>query len=151
MKKFVSLLTVIAFISCSEEQPEQLNSVELNGPIIQICQGYGIFPNQQYDCGWKRGYDDWVFHYNSVVADAGYPDCHKIRVITQSGGTVGIVWTDTSLAQQFIQQTQNLYQGYYNDLAANQTSSTFSQGQFAGYSAGRGQQPYAANNEDVCP
>jgi len=161
MKKLSSLLFLAIFLiltSCSSEDnletdSEILNARTLRGPIINTCTGYGLFVSthgQQYDCGWKRGYDDWVAHYNWVASNYDYPQCAKIRVIIGSG-TVGILWSDTSISQTIIQQTQNTYQNYYNNLAANQQSSDFAQGQFAGYAAGRGQQPYVANNEDTCP
>ncbi|TAI48963.1 hypothetical protein [Flagellimonas allohymeniacidonis] len=155
MKKLFVMLAVFAVsISCSEneiENPVQVSeeptATNALGPIV--CTGYGIFSNSVYDCGWRRGYEDWVFHYNSVVTQQSYPPCYKIRIVVGSG-TVGIKWNTALFAQQIIQQTQNQYQTYYNNLF-NNTVGDFNQGKIAGYLAGRGQEPYTANSEDVCP
>jgi len=154
MKNIIILLSVFTLISCSKEQsPEELEAFKLGSSLSPIvCEGYGIFENQQYDCGWKRGYTDWVYHYNSVVDGYEYSECYKIRVIQSDGTTISILWNTTHNSVMLIQQTQNQYQSYYNNLF-NNTTGDFNQGKIAGYLAGRGQQPYAANdgdNEDVC-
>ena len=159
MKKLSVLFVLILAASCSSENPQDEISapIEATNIVINQCQqGYGIFSNPQYDCGWKAGYEQWVDQYNWVATNYNYPQCAKIRIVTTTGvnggsGTVGILWSDTAISQQIIQQTQNENWHWYNMLAANQQNSDYAQGNFDGYAAGRGQQPYVANDDDVCP
>lgn len=152
--------------SCSSENdletdPEILNAISLQSPIINQCTGYGLFVDthgQQYDCGWKRGYEDWVYHYNSVATDP----CSKIRIDIEEetdeiNGTTYVTSVKTITrnidnSPSIINAAKNLYQTYYNNLTANRNNSFFNMGQFAGYNAGRGQVPYAAdpNNTADC-
>lgn len=146
MRKFgILLLAVFVFMSCSKgDDPEEFIVAEGKG--IVICDGYGIFENQLYDCGWKRGYEDWVYHYNSVVNGSGYPECYLIRTVQYANGEVSLVWNTIDNSYALIQQTQNQYQSYFDTLLSNQEGD-FNQGKIAGYLAGRGQLPYAANDD----
>ncbi|WP_108246060.1 hypothetical protein [Muricauda brasiliensis] len=158
MKKVILFSALFVLFSCSQENLQtdsEIHAVSAQLPVRE-CDGYDIFPNEQYDCGWKRGYTDWVYHYNYVAADYDYPQCYKIRVIENDAHnpkTVSILWTTTAQAHSLIQLTQNTFQDYYDDLAAlsaNQPNNDYVQGQFAGYAAGKGQLPYAPNDEDTC-
>lgn len=154
MKNLVTFFLIVIFISCSNEnlqsEPE-LKTTELNGLIPKECDGYNIFPNEQYDCGWKRGYTDWVYHYNYVAADYdNYTECYKIEIVQNSDNTVRLIWKSTNNSHNIIQTTKNLFQDYYDDLAANQQNSDFALGHFVGYAAGRGQQPYAPIDDGSC-
>jgi len=141
------LFSVMFVFSCSTEQ-EDLEVLESTKLIAIQCQGYGIFSNHTYDCGWKRGYEDWVFQYNTIVQSYGLPECNKIQVVT-TNGTVRMIFNNTDNSVNLIQATINTYQSYYNNLF-NNTAGDWNQGKIAGYLAGRGQMPYSGNNSPIC-
>ena len=159
MKKLSRLLFFMFLLilnSCSPENdletdPEVLNAISLQSPTVNQCTGYGLFVDthgQQYDCGWKRGYEDWVYHYNSVASEP----CSKIRVdlgveTDEINGTTYTTSVKTKTGKIdnspfIIEEAIRLYQTYYNNLTANRNNSFFNMGQYDGYNAARGQMPY---------
>jgi hypothetical protein len=145
MKKlFLLIATILAISSCSsEEEIEQLSDIKLlEKTLLTNCDGYGFFSDPEYDCGWKRGYTDWVYHYNTTVNQLNYDPCNKIRVVTLNG-SASLVAGQTSASHSIIQLTQNNNQSYYDNLF-DDLSTEFLKGKAAGYSIARGQQPYAA-------
>ncbi len=162
MRNYVKMLflpmALLALIACeNEEEPllEDPTAEELtshNATIVvggNNCDGYGIFSNKQYDCGWKRGYTDWVYHYNYAAQGISNVECAEIRYLkydskkkTFSSASLRV---DTS--PRVISTAKSIFATYYNNLVQNQNKSFFALGQFAGYSAGRGQVPYSADSD----
>ena len=152
------------FISCEsekidfEESNTNLEATNLKTSNLLVvdhtgqnddCVGYGFYENKQFDCGWHRGYSDWVYHYNWVVTSSGIDDnveCKKIRNIqynsTKKGFTSEKIYVNYTMS--IINQVNNIFQEYYENLGQNQFKDDFSAGMFAGYQAGRGQVPYSA-------
>lgn len=166
MKVFMSVFLVafgLMLFSCSVNDDvvlaeEELNATSFRGPVINVptpgeCDGFDIFPNEQFDCGWKRGYTDYVYHYNSIVSDDGLAACDRIRlgsrtVIDAFGRKkIEIIYRSVDNSPTIINRVKNLYRPYYDALAGRQFNSDFDRGQFAGYLAGLDQVPYAANGD----
>lgn len=160
MKKVLLLLSVFLAFSCSKEEvqnqesSEELKVANFERTLIPTeCSGYGIYDNEEYDCGWKIGYDDWVAHYNYVVNGGNYPECYNIRVATyiyNSETHVTIEWQTVDNSMAIIQEAQNNNWPYYNNLYNISYPTDRDKGQQDGYAAGRGQQPYAANDSGSC-
>ena len=149
--KVIICFSIFVAFSCSfdnqSEAPEDtLNAVSLQGPTINQCTGYGLFENAQFDCGWKRGYGDWVYHYNRTVDDYDYDPCDKVY-IRELNGNYWLYAGQTDATWDIIQITQNNNQSYYNDLF-NDLSTDFLRGKADGYQWGRGQEPLAAADPD---
>jgi len=167
MKKLSSLLFLTIFLfltSCSSENnletdSEILNATSLRAPKNKPCDGYGLFVSthgQQYDCGWKRGYEDWVYHYNSVAKSEGFDACSELRIgveekTNENFGTerttVNTITRNVDNSPMIISRVIAEYQTYYNNLTAKRNTTSFNMGQFAGYNAGRWQVPYVADTE----
>ncbi|WP_299901486.1 hypothetical protein [uncultured Aquimarina sp.] len=148
--KLILTLVLVTIYSCStEDANDSLNQQNLNPEINQKSScGFGLFPNQEYDCGFQRGYSDWVYHYNTTVRNYNYDPCEEIRIVTPNG-TVGIAAGKTNASSNIIQITQNNNQGYYNDLF-DDLSTEFLKGKAAGYSFGRGQEPLSLPGDPDC-
>jgi len=167
MKKLSSLLFLTIFLfltSCSSEDnletdSEIFNAISLQGPKINTCTGFDLFVSthgQQYDCGWKRGFEDWVYHYNSVANSEGFDACSELRIgveeeTNENFGTerttVKTITRNVDNSPMIISRTIAQYQTYYNNLTANRNNSSFNMGQYAGYNAGKGQVPYVEDTE----
>lgn len=148
MKKvFVALCLVGMLSSCSEEESTVDLDTELksvNSTASSSC-GWGIYDNEEYDCGFKRGYDDWVFHYNYVAESLGYGECSKIRLATGSG-SVRITTSESRHSLTIIQAAKSTFSGYWNNLVANGNANDFKRGQLAAYMNARNQQPFSELN-----
>jgi len=150
---FLALLILIVSSCTVEDANEQSIDNTTQAEELKISYkstgcGFGIFSNQEYDCGFKRGYGDWVYHYNTTVRNYEYDPCDEIRII-QNGQTVGIAAGKTDATSHIIQITQNNNQGYYNDLF-NDLSTDYLKGKADGYSFGRGQEPITASDNYQC-
>lgn len=161
MKKCLLILSVLLAFSCSKEEmnseqsTEVLEVVNFSGApiIISECSGYGIYQDQEYDCGWKIGYEDWVAHYNYVVESENHPECYKVLVVTYTYNgeeRVTTKWQNVDNSYAIIQEAQNNNTTYYNNLYSDSNPSTRKLGQQDGYAAGRGQQPIVANDTPSC-
>ncbi len=126
-------------------------------PIPTVCEGYDIFANKEFDCGWKRGFDDYVFHYNLIVNELGLAQCFTTRTLQYSSGQIpttqdpvpgkitlqsGSIPTGYDIPFRVRQRFAN----YINNLAANRNNNSFTRGQFAGYHAILGHVPLSAND-----
>ena len=169
--KSINFIIAVLFLclSCSteneipEESFEAIEAVQATIILPQNppadsppdCDGYGIFEDKQYDCGWKRGYGDWVYHYNWVASNYDLPSCYKyeIKEVKDRNGNflgVRILGGSSHYTAMLIQEVQNTFQSYYEALFENSEGS-WNQGKIAGYLAGRGQQPYAGTSSEACP
>ena len=164
---FLLFALLFGLISCDteeitmEDSNADLNATSLKSSGIIViddtpdddnCAGYGFYENKQFDCGWYRGYSDWVYHYNWVVTSSGGSsevECKKIRYITYDSNKKAFSSKSFTVdgSQAVIQQVQNIFWGYYVNLGNNQFKDDFSAGMYAGYQAGRGQVPYSALSE----
>ena len=152
MKNLFLFIAVLVMISCSSNEITEQTAEAIDQK--STCNGYGVSENVEYDCGWKRGYDDWVYHYNRTVDDLGYDPCHKVQVLvvepveSEEIYRIRLVYgAQTDFTATIIQVTQNNNQSYYNDLF-NDLSTDFLRGKADGYQWGRGQEPLAANDPD---
>lgn len=160
MKKILFILLTLVAFSCSKDDVQnQQKSEEFNVADLRViiepseCSGYGLFENKEYDCGWKTGYDDWVAHYNAVVNARNYPECYEIRLVsyTSNGENhVTLEWQTVNNSMEIIEEAQNNNWTYYNNLYSITNPTDRELGQQAGYSAGRGKQPFAANDSESC-
>ncbi|GAA3512952.1 hypothetical protein GCM10022393_28470 [Aquimarina addita] len=146
MKNLFLFATILLLVSCSgDETNEQV--LETSNLSFSTCDGYGVFDNVDYDCGWKRGYGDWVYHYNITVAQYNYDPCEEIRIVGTDGGIFTLYAGQTDASHAIIGLTQNNNQAYYDDLF-DDLSTDYLKGKAAGYQWGRGQEPLAAADPD---
>lgn len=165
---FLFFAVLFGLISCDTEEVTlddsntDLNATNLKGSGIIViddtddgednCTGYGFYENKQFDCGWYRGYSDWVYHYNWVVTSSGGSsevECKKIRNFKYDKKKKVFTTEEFVVdgSQAVIQKVQNTFWEYYVNLGNNQFKDDFSAGMYAGYQAGRGQVPYSVLSE----
>lgn len=130
------LLLVFGLSSCIDEATNELNIEDEGSFLINQCEGFGIYSNQQYDCGWKRGYDDYVFQYNHIVNRESYGKCFEI--VSWNGQSLT---SDKVSSGYFIpQKVWNEFAQYRSYITQQQSNNSFAQGKFDGWMSASGQE-----------
>lgn len=155
-------ITLFTIASCAVNDQEGVNEIEEQlspiEPTVLIphptpCPGFDLFTEPFYDCGYKTGIDDYVAHYNEIVEMLGIDECSKIRVSfdnSSSGKVATVKASYVSNHSQIAPLVHSNFALYRSLLAPYEGDSTNlrKMGQFDGYHAIRGQQPFASANDD---
>lgn len=160
---FYSILLLLCACSTDPiEQTDELITSNFEHVLIPWdTDGYGIFSNEQFDAGWKRGFGDWAYQYNRTVQNYNYSACSNALIVTYVHAVGSSVPTATEDPRDFVkletreltnsfaiaQRTKNDFRSYYNNLFSTppNSRSDWERGKIAGYLAYYGQAPLAAN------
>lgn len=169
MKKllFLTSFCILLFTSCSNENeeilydetsnseaqmrvippPPPLESSDPNPNPPSFCFD---FPNtnEDYDCGWTRGYYDYAYHYNYIANLHNYGNCYEMLVgnLSPSSTSDPVLFTVPISSGYIIPNlVKSEFKDFYNMLSSKQNNSDYDLGRFHGYIAFRNSEPLSTN------
>lgn len=138
--------------SCSKTSDE-VNFTESNLNDTSTLNSFGavtprycfnVSSDQNYNCDWTDGYEDYVYHYNYVKDLLGYNDCYKM-ILGDSNNPHPANTVAVSSGFIIPNRVKTEFQNYYNYLYSKRNDSAYDQAKFDGYSAYRGKEPLSTN------